>query len=256
MKNVRLLLITIAAVWFLGFMEAQAQNPPPAQDKSANIITRTIDVKNADVNRIIEILYAIAKATGTTMAPDQANKLIILTGNPDRIAEMESLIRRMDVPPSPSQDFSIELTAYLLVAGETASVGQPVPAQLEPALKQLRSTFTYKSYQLLDTLWMRNRVGKETKTSGYFPVTVLEARGVGTNYYSFTCMVSHVTHDGKGAVIHLDGLNIQITRSGGAQHGNISTNIDIRPGQMVVVGKTSFEGNQALIAVLTAKIVD
>ena len=255
MKNVRLLLITIAAVWFLGFAEAQAQNPPPAQDKSAGIITRTIDVKNADVNRIIEILYAIAKATGTTMAPDQANKLIILTGNPDRIAEMESLIRRIDVPPSPSQDISIELTAYLLVAGEGASMGQPVPAQLEPALKQLRSTFTYKSYQLLDTLWMRNRVGNKAQSSGLFPVAELEPRVVGPNYYSFECMVSHVSHDGKGAVIHLDGLSIKLTRAG-AQRGSISTNIDIRPGQMVVVGKTSFEGNQALIAVLTAKIVE
>jgi hypothetical protein len=35
-----------------------------------------------------------------------------------------------------------------------------------------------------------------------------------------------------------------------------STSIDIRPGQMVVVGKTSFEGNQALIAIITAKIVE
>ena len=249
MKNVRLLLMTIAAVWFLGLMEAQAQNPPPAQDKSAGIITRTIDVKNADVNRIIEILYAIAKATGTTMAPDQANKLIILTGNPDRIAEMESLIRRMDVPPSPSQDFSVELTAYLLVAGEWAST-EPVPAQLEPALKQLRSTFTYKSYQLLDTLWMRNRVGKEAKTTGNFRVDELDGKSRTAGPYSFSCLISHVTDDGKGAVIHLD--NIQL----GTQRGNISTNIDIRPGQMVVVGKTSFEGNQALIAVITAKIVD
>ena len=66
MKNVRLMLIAIAAVWILGFMQVQAQNPQFAQDKSANIITRSIDVKNADVTRIADILYAIAKATGTT----------------------------------------------------------------------------------------------------------------------------------------------------------------------------------------------
>jgi hypothetical protein len=249
MKNVRLLLITIAAVWFLGFMEAQAQNPEPAQDKSANIITRSIDVKNTDVTRIANTLYAIAKATGTTMAPDQANKLIILSGDPDRIAEIESLIRRMDIAPTPSQDFSVELTAYLLVADEVASVEQTVPAQLEPALKQLRSTFTYKSYQLLDTLWMRNRVGSEAETMGNFPMANLEGR-VKNAGYRFSCVISHVTQDGKGNVIHLN--NVHIFTPG----GNISTNIDIRPGQMVVVGKTSFEGNQALIAVLTAKIVD
>ena len=72
---------------------------------------------------------------------------------------MESLIRRIDVPPSPAQNINVELTAYLLIAGETVGVGQPVPAQLAPALMQLRSTFTYKDYELLETLWMRNRVG-------------------------------------------------------------------------------------------------
>jgi len=249
MKPIRLLLIIVVAVSFLGFHRAQAQNPPPAQDKSANIITRSVDVKNADVGRISEILYAIAKATGTTMAPDQANKLIVLSGNPDRIAELESLIRRMDVPSAPSQDLSVELTAYMLIAGETTSVGQPIPAQLEPALKQLRSTFTYKSYQLLDTLWMRNRVGKKAETSGSFGLPELEGRGRPSGY-SFSCTISHVTHDTKGDIIHLD--SVYIMSSG----GTISTNIDIRPGQMVVVGKTSFAGNQALIAVLAAKIVD
>jgi len=250
MKPIRLLLTIVVAVSFLGFDRAQAQNPPPAQDKPATIITRSVDVGNADVRRISETLYPIAKATGTTMAPDQANKLIVLSGNPDRIAELESLIRRMDVPSAPSQETNVELTAHMLIAGETTGAGQTIPAQLEPALKQLRSTFTYKSYQLLDTLWLRNRVGRKAETSGSFGVLEIEGKGRTAGGYSFSCTISHVTHDAKGNVIHLDGVYIQT--AGGA----ISTNIDIRPGQMVVVGKTSFAGNQALIAVLTAKIVD
>jgi hypothetical protein len=250
MKNIRFMLITIAAVWILGFVQAQAQNPQITQARVVDIITRTVDVKNADVNRIIEILYAIAKATGTTMAPDQASKLIILTGNPDRIAELEGLIRRIDVPPSPAQNLSVELTAYLLIAGETVGVGQPVPAQLAPALMQLRSTFTYKSYQLLETLWMRNRVGRQVETTGDLQMPEPESRGRKPAGYNFSCTITHVTHDAKGDIIHLDGLLLM------TPGGRISTNIDIRPGQMVVVGKTSFEGNQALIAVLSAKIVD
>jgi hypothetical protein len=252
MKNIRLLLITIMAVWFLGFMEAQAQDPKSTQEKSGNIITRSIDVKNADVTRIYTTLFAIAKATGTTMAPDQANRLIILTGDPDRLAEMESLIRRIDVPPSPLQSLSIEITAYLLLAGEgTSLLGQPVPAQLEPALKQLRSTFTYKQYWLLDTLWMRNRVGGAAETSGRTPMPEIEGKPRPASLFRISCMISHVTHDAKGDVIHLDNVDIM------SEGGGIRTNIDIRPGQMVVVGKTSFDrGNQALIAVLTAKIVE
>ena len=242
--------LTVIAVWSLGFTGAQAQDSRPAQEKSAAIITRTIDVKNAEVVSIIDTLRAIAKANGTTMAPDLANRLIILSGDPDRVAELEGLIHRLDVPPPASQRVSVELTAYLLVAGEDEGVGQPVPAQLEPALAQLRKTFTYKSYQLLDTLWMRNRVGRKAETTGIFPRSEAAARGRSSSGYTFSCSISHVTHDGKGDVIHLDNVDI-ITGS-----GRIETNIDIRPGQMVVVGKTSYEGDQAMIAVLSARIVD
>jgi hypothetical protein len=98
---------------------------------------------------------------------------------------------------------------------------------------------------------MRNRVGNKAETSGSFPVSEAEPKRLIASSYSLSCVISHVSQDGKGAVIHLDDLRIITGR------GNITTNIDIRPGQMVVVGKTSFDnGNQALIAVLTAKIVD
>jgi hypothetical protein len=230
-------------------MAAYAQNPPPAQEKPAAVITRTIDVKNADVNRIREILSAIAKATGTTLAPDQANRLIILSGSPDRVAEMESLVRRLDVPPSPSQAFSIEVAAYLLVAGEAPGVGQEVPPQLAPALMQLRSTFNYKTYKLLETVWTRNRLGGSSRASGNLPVVLADGKETVLGY-NFSYASSYLTHDPKGDVIHLDGLEIE------TQGGRISTNIDIRPGQMVVVGKTSYDRRQALVAVLTAKIVD
>ena len=63
---------------------------------------------------------------------------------------------------------------------------------------------------------------------------------------------SYLTHDERGDLIHLDNVSLQI-----GQVSGITTNIDLRPGQMVVVGKSNFEtGIGALIAVVTATVVD
>jgi len=68
----------------------------------------------------------------------------------------------------------------------------------------------------------------------------------------------------KGASIRLDGLRfnmrLPVIMPGGGTHyseSGISTDIDIREGQKVVVGKSSIDsGSQSIFLVVTAKVVD
>jgi hypothetical protein len=70
--------------------------------------------------------------------------------------------------------------------------------------------------------------------------------------YQFRYERSYLTHYEKGEVIHLSGIYLSLSRN-----FSISTGIDLRSGQTVIVGKTSFAvGNTGLIAAITAKIVD
>ncbi len=254
MNKRRYWFVAVAALVFLGVTMIQAQTEKPVQQKPANIITRSIVLMYADPYQISSTLSPITNANGITVSVDQRNKSLILAGNVDQINEIESLIRRMDTAPVPEKD--IEITVYLLTAGDTAGSSQEIPPQLEPVLKQLRATFTYKSYRLLDTIFMRNRTGAIGKTDGSLPPSDAE---MPAGSYSLSYNRSYMTRDDKVDVVHLSGLQLMVsgpisgrTPGGG---GSISTDVDLRAGQMVVVGKTSI-GKSALIAVLSARVVD
>ena len=174
MNKIRYWLTAIAVMWCLGGVAAQEQNPQPPQQKPANLITRTVEVKYADLYQIARTLDPIAKANGTIITADSRAKVLLLTGSPEQIGEMESLVRRLDTAPAPEK--SIELTVYLLTASDSTSASQNIPQQLDPAMKQLRSIFNYKSYQLLDTIFMRNRTLERGSTVGFLASPEGEAK--------------------------------------------------------------------------------
>jgi len=72
-----------------------------------------------------------------------------------------------------------------------------------------------------------------------------------------------VSTDEKGHAIRIDGLRVglkvPVAGPGGVQYldTGISTDVDIREGQKVVVGKANMDGSdRASIVVLTAKVVE
>lgn len=156
--------IGLAAVLVLGVISASAQNAPPAEKKepqAQNITTRIYHVKYADPS---DIERALSPARGQiSMASSTAFRTLTLTGQPQALDVIESLIRELDVPRPPQK--AVEIVGYLLVASENLSSDQKLPPALDPVIKQLRATFQYSSYQLLDTALIRNRSGSSGRTS-------------------------------------------------------------------------------------------
>ncbi len=254
MSKIRLSYLAVAVILCFGAIKSAAQTTQAAPERPATVITRTIELKYVDPYQIKSTLDPIAKVNGTIITVDQRSKLVLLTGSPDRITDLESLIRKLDTVPVP--DKTIEITGYLLLAGDEPASTQNFPPALEPALKQLRATFNYKTYQLADTLFLRNRTGGSGNTSGniVLPVTDVPPGNAATRdaAYQFRYERSYLTHEEKGDVIHLSGIYLSLSRN-----FSISTDIDLRSGQTVIVGKTSLGiGNTGLIAVITARIVD
>lgn len=176
---------------------------------------------------------------------------------------METMVRKLDLPPPPTKN--LEMTAFLLVAAEAPRPDLSLPARLEPVVKQLRGMFNYKSYALLETLVVRSRDGKEGSVTGVVPSP---SDTTAKTFYSFSYRSARLTSDPNGNIIRIDGLNlgarIPLATESGAQGSKIqyqntgvTTNVDVRDGQMVVVGKANVDGsNNALIIVLSAKVVD
>lgn len=228
--------------------------PPP--------VLRVFQIKNADVNR----LAAIIDVFGARVRPDPGLRVISVSGTPEQVKAIEDAIQRYDVPP-PSQK-NVELTFHLLQATPGAApAADKLPAELEPVVKQLRATFAYQGYRVGDTILLRVRDGDRADASS---TAAFSGQTAGTPNSTVQLRANRVTIGvtDKVAVIRIDNLNVGLrvpfcTTRGGAEctgwqysDVGISTSVDIREGQKVVIGKTASGSDSAIIAVVTAKVVD
>ncbi|MBI1792300.1 MAG: hypothetical protein HYR60_32665 [Acidobacteria bacterium] len=177
------------------------------------------------------------------------------------LGPIEEAVKKLDVPPPPAQN--VELTLFIVAASDQPPSGA-LPADLEPVTKQLRATFGHKGFRLVDTQVIRTRPGETAESSSI--VEPSAPRPDNQKIISqYKCRVSAITSDEKGRSIRLDnirfGLKVPVTIGvGSVQYIDVglSTDIDVREGQKVVVGKASSieGGDKASFLVVSAKIVE
>jgi hypothetical protein len=232
------------------------------------LLSHVYQLKYADPKGLVKLLSPYAPQIGGSVLFDEQLKALAITTRKDAFPEIEQIIKRFDVPPPPV--LNIDLTIYLMSAQGTPSPGA-VPPELEPVVKQLKNTFSYKSYQLIDTQVMRVRAGQGADVSG----VVNGAPSVGPNktISQLRFRSASVSTDEKGRAIRIDGLKVgfrtpvAVASSGPGQgqgqtqfqyiDTGINTDVDVREGQKVVVGKANMDGSdRASIVVLTAKVVE
>ncbi|MBI4889485.1 MAG: hypothetical protein HY821_02595 [Acidobacteria bacterium] len=267
MRKVIVLMIALA-------MAAGAQEAPKWQQK-------VFDVKYADVQALANLIRGVCQSRETRVLENPPLRAISV-GTPDSrdLAAAEELVKRYDVSSGAvvSGRRNIELIAYMLMAAQKGSSGEALPADLEPVAKQLKAVFGYNDLRLVDTAMVRAREGVRIESSGNAGVinpTLPQANST----YQFSIARSIVMPSEKGNLIKLDGFRFGIrvpyattaVQSGQASQGiaplvatqinysevGFNTELDIREGQKVVVGKAKVDGTgSAFILVLTAKAVD
>src|SRR5262249_8180115 len=217
-------------------------------------ITRIFQLKYADPQLIVRLVAPSA----VRIDSDRQLKAVSVTASKEAFPEIEQLIARFDVPPPPVRN--IEVTIYLMSALNTPS-SAPIPAEMEPVVKQLKGMFSYKGYQLIDTQVIRVREGLGGEASAVVDgKSVASARTV--SQMKFRAVSTSV--DEKGRAVKVDGLRVGLRipvpdSKGGYSYidTGINTDVDIREGQKVVVGKANMEGSdRASIVVLSAKVLE
>ena len=174
------------------------------------------------------------------------------------MAAIEDAIKRLDVPPPPPQN--IELTVYYLIGGDNEGTGNALPKDLDSVATQLKNAFPFKAYRLLDALELRTRNGQGGDGSGS---PGPNAAGLGATVTQFHMNSASVSQDGSS--VRIDnmkaGVKLPVAKStteGGYTYVDLGVNadVDVKPGQKVVVGHLSMGQNQALFLVLTARVVN
>jgi hypothetical protein len=239
------------------------------------------------VTKIVRVRYGNAEAIGNLVRPGasanlQANnalKAIVITGKPADVASAEQAIRELDTPSSTPNSKDVELLVYVVGASnrpEPAAGAQNSEA-ITAVLKQLRSIFPYKNYELLSTMLLRSHEGAAASNMGVMKSFADPSGGASPSTYSIHYGKAAVSSEGSRPSVHIMDFGFRLwvplpvgssrppnTSAPGSvptQMQNftiaIQSSVDLQEGQKVVVGKSNIDSSDStLFVVLTAKLVD
>ena len=244
MKTMKRILFGLAAA---GILSAQVVAvPPPAEVRSPDMVyhQRVFLLKYADARNIANVLAVF----GYSIKADRDLHVVAVSAPAQGMAAIEDAVNRLDVITAAPKD--IDLIVYMVVASEQATSDGALPADLQPVASELKKIFSYKSFRLLDSILLRTQPGNRAEAKG-----VIAPGQEAKTPYGFSVQPSAVTEDPKGRLIRLDNLSLSLRVPGG-ESAEIRTEITVREGQRVVVGKSNIGGGQSLILVVTAKVTE
>ncbi|HKE25832.1 MAG TPA: secretin N-terminal domain-containing protein [Bryobacteraceae bacterium] len=209
---------------------------------------------------LIMLKYTNPAALSNLIRPYNVNfsfneemKVMTLSGPADAVDAVAAMIKQLDVPPK-----DIELTIYYMIGSEGENaLGSAPPKELEPVVTQLRNAFTFKNYRLLDVLVIRTRTGQQASSAANLG-TVTLANG-NNHIINANFVLRSATIAPDGSTVRLDGMRNELRWPVTDQYTStlsLNTDVDIREGQKVVVGRLGISHDQALFLVLTAKVVN
>lgn len=203
-------------------------------------------------------LYDVLRIFESTMVPNAQMHALAVTASPKTMQSIEEAVNRLDTPEHATKN--IDLTMQLVVGSDAEGlIGTPLPKDLDPVVTQLRSSFPFKSYRLLDVLTLRTRERQRAATDSSGGAIQL---GTVTKPVTSNFGINGSSIGVDGTTVRLDGLRAATripTETGPGQFSfqelNLSTDVDIKEGQKVVIGRHGISRDQALFLVLSAKVV-
>jgi|ERR1035441_265151 hypothetical protein len=241
MKTVKRILLglTLAAVLAAQttpLVETRKPEPPNQQ--------RVFMLKYADARHVADVLAVF----GYGIRADRDMHVVAVSAPAEAMSAIEDAVKRLDVPAAAPKD--IDLVVYMVMASEQPSAGGSLPPELQPVADELKKIFPYKGFRLLDSILLRTQPGNRANASG----TIAPSGETKTMMYDFEVQPSAVTEDLNGRLIRLDNLKLRMVGEG--RNAGINTEITVREGQRVVVGKSNMGTGGSLILVVTAKVTE
>jgi hypothetical protein len=222
------------------------------------VVSRVVQLKYVHPDNTQAVLDILA-AGKVRWRTDTSLKIIAMNGPNELVEAMEAAIKKLDVPPPAIRN--IELTFNILVAGSQAGA-DTVPPDLTGVVQQLGKVFGLKSFRLLETAVLRGREGRPMESGGILAIPVKVESS--PRYFLRFQRVSTSPAE-KGLLIRIDGLefnvSIPVLKVGGQgldyMNPGMKTDIDVREGQKIVVGKSSLDTTgQSVFLVVSAKVLD
>jgi len=237
---------------------AVAQETPTDASRGRERVTRVFKLKHADPRDVAQVINVF----GGSVTPQPDLGVIVWSGPSEVLPGVDAAVAGLDVPPPPTRN--LELTVHLLEALPSASGAATLPDDLVAVATQLRKVMAIPAVRLVDTAVLRVRERSRNKSL----TGVLHTDSQTEAAYRLSLRSVELTGEGDDLTFRLDGLQFTVTvpvaspagadgKANAIREVGLDTDIDLRPGQKVVVGKVSAgELSDALILVVTGKVVD
>jgi hypothetical protein len=220
-------------------------------------VQRLFILKYADPSQLMNLLSVF----DAKVRPNADMHALAVEASGEAMRAIEDAIQKLDVPSAMPKN--IEMTVFLLVATDSGTpAGSAIPKDLDDVATQLKNTFPFKNYGLLDVLTFRTRTGQSVSTTssggsfqiGGRPVSVISS-----------LRINSISVESDGSTVRIDKMNSDYrvpVQNGAAapndysyQNLGLQTDLDIKEGQKVVVGRLGISHDQALFLVMMAKVL-
>lgn len=256
---------------------AAAQTSTPQQRPVPEQIV--YEFKNVDLDRAAAIGNFVQQLMNqrVSISVDRTFKTAIIRPGPrtptaDEMARAETLLQRYDVPsPPPTPAPTVDFVAYLVRAytrtgpGDTPPPGgQPLPPALQEAVTEMKKTFNYTDFHMLDTV--ETEVHQHAHIENMFPGAVggtaaqREITGITPYFYEIDYGDTLLSADRKTVLVENFKFTVRIPVQSATnmqyQNSGITTNVEIKEGQKLVLGKVrlGFNDPSYLFLVLTVRL--
>jgi len=205
------------------------------------------------------LVSTLAELYGKGVRTSVANDTLIVRTTPELMSSVAHLIEQRDTAEHVSPD--VNIVVYLLYGSPKGEIGESVPRAIIPAVVQLRKTFAFEGYRLLDTDKLRTSTMGEShaETLGNFLLPTEAKKPARSAGYRLVVNGVEVkkTKDGRSISIGLVHLNALFPAAPHIPQGNfdVQTAMTLKEGQLAVLGKTSDGTPNAVLAVVTADVL-
>lgn len=229
-----------------GVLCAQKEEKPPALPPGFTFKVYTLKYVRPDT------LQRLLSAFGVNV--QRSDNAVAVSGPSEAMKAVDEAVKVLDTAAAAQPPHkSIQLTGYMILA--SAKPGDSgVPADLESVVKQLRASFPYQGYRMLDSFVLRAADNaRGTMINGFVPSPDARAENSSIRY-QFQVGSAEMGSDGA---VRLSNLELQLSLPTQGKPVNIVSSLDIKEGQKVVVGKSNLGSpDSAFFLVLTAKILE
>lgn len=261
--------ILLAPFLMLGPLRGQ-DKPAVIEMKSEPLETAIIHVKTLDGDSFNR-LFRLLKVFDAKTSADENLRTILVYGRPSEVAQIRHVVEELDRPGSEATiGHNIEMTlTFLRCAAKPAAAPEALPAEIEPAAKQLRAMTQYKSISIWDVLPLHLQEGKETTETLRLPRAAESPDFQSPTPPTAKLWIAPdaVYRKDQARYVRFRELRVNITipystgpataRQWNYSDVSLQTSGDFVEGQKTIVGKLSgLDDESAIFILITLKVLD